>query len=127
MSSEIIRTAVIAKSPGSSTLLTEAIDRESWAKPARLGSGSGWGEALLAAARLKHVLGPAKKLVAVGGFDKQDGGAMLAARIASALAEIDQGKILLVDANPAASQISQLMGVRNTPGLLDLLDGQAEL
>jgi Mrp family chromosome partitioning ATPase len=127
MSSEIIRNTVIGNNPGTSLVLSEAVGLESSAKPAQLRPGADWGETLLAAARLKHVLGAGKKLVAVSGFDNQDGAGLLAARIASALAEIDQGKVLLVDANAAASQVAKLFGVRGAPGLLDMLEGQAEL
>jgi Mrp family chromosome partitioning ATPase len=123
----ITQPALIGKSSGDPEGISEAFEREDSTTPAQLQMGPGWGQTLLAAARLKHVLGPTRKVAAVNGFESEDGGSVLAARIGSALAEIDQGEILVMDANAASPRIAELFSLRNSPGLLDVLDGQAEL
>jgi Mrp family chromosome partitioning ATPase len=90
-------------------------------------AGAHWRETLLAAAKLKHVLGSTLKMISVTCFSDMDGGSVLSARVASGLAEIDKGNVLVLDANVATPQLGRLFGVENTPGLQEVLDERLEV
>jgi Mrp family chromosome partitioning ATPase len=89
--------------------------------------GEHWAETLSSAARLTHVLGTGRRVVAVSCFDAKDRSGGLAARLAAGLAEIDTGKVLVLDANSRASEIAGLLSVPNTPGFQDVLEGRVEV
>jgi len=125
-SSEMMQTTLIANTIDT-TGISLPLEPETSARIAQLRAGPNWGETLLAAARLKHVLGPQRRMVAVNAFEVRDGGSMLALRIGLALAEIDQGKVLVLDANAEAPQIAERFAIPASPGLMDVLNGRAEL
>jgi Mrp family chromosome partitioning ATPase len=127
MLSESLKAAGVSESAGSKRQLAVAVEPASVAKAAELRAGESWGETLLAAARLKHVLGSKRRVVAVTGFHPKEGGSVLAARMASALAEIDRDNILVLDTNAGASQMAGLFAVRDTPGFQDVLEGRLEV
>src|SRR4051812_14297195 len=79
-------------------------------------SAAGWDELLQTAARLKVVLGVHRRVVAVTGIDPADGGPLLAAKLGAALAQIDHGRVLVVEANQASRRIGRLFGVASEPG-----------
>jgi Mrp family chromosome partitioning ATPase len=82
---------------------------------------------MLAAARLKHVMGPARSVVAVSSVDGRDCATALTARTAVALAEIEKENVLIVDANAVSSRMSRLFAIPGGPGLLDVLDERSDL
>jgi Mrp family chromosome partitioning ATPase len=90
-------------------------------------SAAGWDELLQTAARLKVVLGVHRRVVAVTGIDPADGGPLLAAKLGAALAQIDHGRVLVVEANQASRRIGRLFGVASEPGFLDVLEHRVEL
>jgi Mrp family chromosome partitioning ATPase len=124
MSSELLGTAILSESAGSKRQLSVTMETASLAKVAELRSGENWGETLLAAARLKHVLAGKRRLVVVTGFDATEGASMLTARIGAAMAEIDKDNVLIVDANVESPQMGAIFGIRDAPGLQDVLEGR---
>jgi len=82
---------------------------------------------LQTAARLKVVLRPHGKIVAVTGLDVRDGGARLAAGLGAAMAALDNDRVLVMDANVRAPELHEAFGIPRTPGLFDALDGKADL
>lgn len=89
-------------------------------------SESGWDEILQAAARLKVVLGANRRVVAVTGIEPADGGTVLAAKLGAAMAQIDHGRVLVVEGNPASEKIGQLFRLPPGPGFVDVLERRAE-
>jgi Mrp family chromosome partitioning ATPase len=89
--------------------------------------GAVWDETLQVAARLKLVVGAHRRVVTVTGMHAADGGTLLAARLAAAMAHIDHSPVLVVDGNVAAPRLGALFGLSPGAGLLDALDGRADL
>jgi Mrp family chromosome partitioning ATPase len=127
MSSKLVRAGAIDKELRKDTHLSVALPRGYVLKTAEFRASANWGETLLAAARLKHVLGSTRKLVAVSALNAKDGASELSARVALALAEIDKESVLIVDANSTASRMESLFDVPNSLGFEDVLEGRLDL
>jgi Mrp family chromosome partitioning ATPase len=95
--------------------------------PRKFESGAGWLDALQIAARLKLVVGADRCIVAVTGVEPTDGGTLLAAKVAAAMAQIDHARVLVVEANVAAPALGGVFGLPPAPGFLDLLERRVEL
>lgn len=80
-----------------------------------------------AAARLKLMLSDGRRLVAVAGIEAKDGGTMLTARLAVAMGQLDQARVLVVDGNVSESRLAGLFDISSGPGLLDVLAAHAAL
>src|SRR5436190_2821023 len=89
-------------------------------------SEGGWDDILQAAARLKVVLGANRRVVAVTGIEPADGGTVLAAKLGAAMAQIDHGRVLVIEGNPTSEKIGQLFRLAPGPGFLDVLERRAE-
>jgi Mrp family chromosome partitioning ATPase len=124
---ELIETGFSGAGLGMKRDLPLSMERGSLAHSTDLRAGANWRETLLAAAKLKHVLGSARKVVSVACFTEMDGGSILSARVASGLAEIDKGNVLVLDANVATPQLGRLFGVENTPGLQEVLEDNLDV
>src|SRR5437588_9745078 len=64
------------------------------------------GEALQAAAKIKLMLGPTKRMFAISGIREDDGGSLLTATLGAALATLDPNPVLVIDANSRGSKLS---------------------
>ncbi len=81
--------------------------------------------AIRIAARLRAAKNPEKRLIAFLGLTDEDGSSVAASQTAEALALMGLGRVVLVDGNLRAPQLHRLHGIPETPGLLELLRGQA--
>ena len=124
---ELVETGLLGADLGGQRHIPLSAESGGLANSPDLRTGASWRETLLAAARLKLVLGATRKVVTVTCFNAADGGSILSARVASGLAEIDKGNVLLLDANVAASQLGRLFGVENSPGLQEVLEERLEV
>ena len=84
-------------------------------------------DALQAAARLRVLLGATGKVVAVSGIAENDGSTELASSLGSGLAAITESPVLIIDANSADPGLHELYGIARRPGLLNVLDNNADL
>lgn len=84
-------------------------------------------EELQAAARVKLMLGPDRRVLAVTGLTPKDGASALAGRLGVAMAAIDQSPVLVLDGNVVQPVQAATFGIPPGPGLLDLLEGEADL
>lgn len=78
-------------------------------------------EALQAAAKIKLMLGPAKRMFAVSGIREDDGASLLTATLAAALAMLDPNPVLVINANSRDSKLSSIFDAPQSPGLMNLL------
>jgi Mrp family chromosome partitioning ATPase len=80
-----------------------------------------------AGARLKLVLGSDKRLVAIGGIKAEDGSSLLTASLGAALANLEQNRVLVVDANTRNSRLSKIFGIAEGEGFLNVLEEEADI
>jgi Mrp family chromosome partitioning ATPase len=90
-------------------------------------SGLASGDAMQAGARLKLVLGSDKRLVAIGGIKAEDGSSLLTASLGAALANLEQNRVLVVDANTRNSRLSKIFGIAEGEGFLNVLEEEADI
>jgi Mrp family chromosome partitioning ATPase len=124
---ELIETGFSGASLGVQRHLPLSPEPGSLAQSSDLRNGPQWRGTLLAAAKLKHVLGSTQKMICVACFSEADEGSILSARVASGLAEIDKGNVLLLDANVATPRLGRLFGIENAPGLQEVLEERLEV
>ena len=84
-------------------------------------------EAVQAASRLRFCLQPSDRVIAFTGVDHDDGAAYLAAQMAAALGRLEQTPTLLIDGDVRCPSLHALLGVSNSPGLSDLLEGRCAI
>ncbi len=83
--------------------------------------------ALRAAVRLRQGLASGSQVVAFTGVEETDAAASLAAQISLALVQIEQTRVLLVDANVLRPKIHEWMQVPVSPGLCDLVGDSLDI
>lgn len=79
------------------------------------------------ASRVCQLLAEAQQMVLFMGLDRGDNGSSLCVDIAIATGVIEEGKVLLMDANAAAPQIHEILGTESSPGLCDVIEGKSSL
>ena len=84
-------------------------------------------EALKTAARLRLALGPSGRMVGIAGISENDGPPLLAARLGTALASMDQSQVLVIEGDDHSPALEEIFSVPRIPGFLDLLDSRADL
>ena len=85
-------------------------------------------ETVQVAARLKLLLGPDQRMIAVGSIQEADGSTLLAASLGAAFAKLEQNAILVIDANTQRPRLGGLFGIApGGSGFLELLEGKAEI
>jgi succinoglycan biosynthesis transport protein ExoP len=83
--------------------------------------------ALQAAARLKVLLPREERIAAISGLTMTDDASSLLAQLGTALASIDPSSVLIVDANFERPRVHTLLGLSQSPGLLDVLEGRCSV
>jgi Mrp family chromosome partitioning ATPase len=84
-------------------------------------------DAVRLAARLHASLGGEHRLIMIAGTREHDGAARVAAELATALALMDEGSVLLIDANLRSPGLNAHFAVRPAPGLAEVVDGSVTL
>jgi len=84
-------------------------------------------EGLQTAARLKIMLGSAKRMAAFAGLTENDGSAPLVLEVGAALALIDPAPLIIIDGNFHSPGLHKLLELPQSPGLLDVLEGRCSL
>ena len=124
----------IARKPTEESILTEQEqdhtpastgDEGAVARPVSLVQPSE--EGLQTAARLKVMLGSARRMTAFAGLTENDGSAPLVLEVGAALAVIDPTPLIIIDGNFHSPSLHKLLKVPHNPGLLDVLEGRCSL
>ena len=79
------------------------------------------------AARIRTIHAAASNTILFTGVDVDDGVSATATEVASALAIMEQGAVLLVDVNLRAPQVHKNFQISQAPGLMEILDGRVPL
>jgi len=84
-------------------------------------------DAVRVAATLRAACGEARNWVLIAGLRDEDEAAVVAARLAAALAQMDPNPILLLETDLRSPRLQSLFGSRAAPGLAELLRGSVGL
>jgi protein-tyrosine kinase len=124
MSSPVASPARSAHSEvGAGERLESAVDTAGSA-PARVQVSE---DAVRVAATLRAACSAARNWVLIAGLRDEDGAAVVAARLAAALAQMDRNPVLLLEADLRSPGLHSLFGSRAAPGLAELLQGAVGL